>query len=216
MITGKHIAKANPFSKKSKLYNRVEALKGTERAVYTLVWSSIVGEFVGSFLYGQIDGDEDDRIMPRARYNPYSILGALQYTLGGLPFAVQGQMADTLHYLSEGLRQGRKMDMAIVFGGKLIDTLIPFYDILLDAMETVSGKRNIDLYAVRQVRQYINEKKRSSELYQSLWSTPQYKAKPWEAYTMNRDLGEKFRKLLGTESGTPVKKKKKKTSGLFF
>jgi hypothetical protein len=183
------------FWNKRGIYTQAEQFDALREIIHKVVWAQIVGVLVASIL-GK--WNEDDK------HNPYNIMAQMSYTLGGLGAAAAQQIATFIFAFTNGYVIGaedylfptkpgkkpsefnrRMRDKAIVSLTKTADSMLPFYEQTLDAVEAFVGAKNIDMQGLRKLRSLIDKK---------------YEESPKSRYQIRRNLIEGFQKgILGAE-----------------
>jgi hypothetical protein len=151
---------------------------------------------LGIIVVGLVMGEVYRRITGKSR-NPYNIIQVLLWSPGGLALGVTEEISK-FTYETVGVAAGDKPSLSRAIDGlvqatRIAEITMPFYRNIIMAAETVMEMQNIDRYAVRKLREQLDE---SYEMHE-------------DEYEIERDIFEKLQHgLLGGEAepDTPQEK----------
>lgn len=156
------------------------------RSLRSIIGSIVLAAFVGS-LYQKLTGD---------RRNPYRIDEIIKgLGIGGLATGTQDQINEFTRDLMSAAKGDRQaLDRALVGLTRIGDTFVPFYDEIINILETYSDTYNLDKAVLRQIRGEFDRK---------------YKPKKIKDYELRRSFSEKAQHaLFGTDKARAKKKRK--------
>jgi hypothetical protein len=122
-----------------------------KRSVRAVISSTVISSLIGS-MYMMLTGDKNNP------YDPKNILGDV--SLGGLATGVQEDIGIFSRNTLEALTTGDKkaISQAINQLTTINDLYLPFYKNSIDAIESITGTKNTDKHALRQIRQAIDKR----------------------------------------------------------
>jgi polyhydroxyalkanoate synthesis regulator phasin len=137
----------------------------------TLVQMTVISFLVGE-AFKKVTGREQ---------NPYSIANIIQWVPGGLSMSAAQEVGEAFGDMM-GALQGDKdsLNRFITALPRLNTIIIPFYDITVESLEALADKKNIDVYALRKMRDAVDE---------------EYKVRD-SAYSIKRNFIEKLQHAL--------------------
>jgi len=91
-------------------------------------------------------------------WNPYNPATLAIVSPGGLALGVPVIMSDTIGDISQAILYGDKkaLSRALIGIKRSADLAIPFYEIAVDSFDVATGIENSDLYAMRVIREALN------------------------------------------------------------
>lgn len=142
------------ISKESSTAEKIDAFKNMAMMI-------IVGAMISEWLAAVT-------MRPRRSYNPFDII---RWDLGGLALGGAMELTHMISLASAAASpitdpEYRKAALAQLPGLATRNALIiiPFYKIFVDSLEAIVGKENVDLWALRQMRSWLDENYTAAEL----------------------------------------------------
>ena len=112
---------------------------------------------VGLLVCGVLAGEAYRKITGK-KMNPYNPLNILTYGPGGLMLGITESISNVMYLITQAV-QGDEWSMGklpVALAG-VADLTLPFYKNLCQALEAVTDLKNIDVWAVRKIREMVDE-----------------------------------------------------------
>lgn len=120
-------------------------IKGTNRAIQSIIWSTIIGQAIATATYQIITGDDDN--------DPYSFMNiAFKFSLGGIALGAQKEFFTFTKYLLQaatGDEWAQKQLPKTV--PRNLNMFIPMFKIMIDILESTTNTKYIDHYFLKKL-----------------------------------------------------------------
>jgi len=123
-------------------------IKERLKAVQVIVGVVVAGLLAGE-VYKKITGKE---------HNPYNPLNIITWTPGGLALGVTEDISNTIYLITQAV-QGDKSAFGSLPGviAGVATLTLPFYKNAVQALDAVTDMKNVDVYALRKIREMIDD-----------------------------------------------------------